>query len=287
MRICPRCHQKFDAPDWHCPDCHAEPETRGETPILAPSALQEGSGYDPRFFGELYALEAGNWWFRARNRLILTALTRHFPGMTDFLEVGCGTGFVLQAVAAKFPGVRIVGTELFPEGLEFARSRVPSAEFCQMDATDIPFQQHFDVIGAFDVIEHIRDDELVLSQMHDALKPGGGLVLTVPQHAWLWSEQDVQACHERRYSRQELIQKLREAGFRVEWFTSFVSALLPLMWMSRRRRKPGTDFDPLAELRISPLTNGILSMIMNVERALIGAGLSLPWGGSLLVVARR
>ena len=64
-----------------------------------------------------------------------------------------------------------------------------------MDARRIPFEDEFDVIGAFDVLEHIKEDEQVLVQMHRAVKSGGGIMLTVPQHMFLWSEQDVQAHH--------------------------------------------------------------------------------------------
>ena len=64
------------------------------------------------------------------------------------------------------------------------------------------------MIGAFDVLEHIADDELVLSQMHQAVRKGGGIILTVPQHSFLWSEIDEYSRHVRRYSVSELKLKL-------------------------------------------------------------------------------
>ena len=70
------------------------------------------------------------------------------------------------------------------------------------------FRNEFDVIGAFDVLEHIADDELVLSQMHQAVRKGGGIILTVPQHSFLWSEIDEYSRHVRRYSVSELKLKL-------------------------------------------------------------------------------
>lgn len=239
-------------------------------------------------FAELAALEENNFWFRARNRLIVWALQKYAPALGDFLEVGCGTGYVLQGVAAAFPGARVCGTEAQTEGLQFAASRVPRATFLQMDARHMPFDREFDVIGAFDVIEHIAEDETVLSEMHRALRPGGHLLLTVPQHPFLWSEYDVRAHHVRRYTGSELRQKLARAGFGIVKMTSFVSILLPLMMLSRlTHRTESPDYDPLAELRIGRVTNALLEMALDIERAVIRAGLPLPAGGSLLAVARR
>lgn len=239
-------------------------------------------------FVELAALEENNFWFRARNRLIIWALQHYAPAFRDFLEVGCGTGYVLQGVATAFPGAHICGTEAQTEGLEFAAARVPRATFLQMDARHMPFDREFDVIGAFDVIEHISEDEAVLAQMHRALRPGGNLLLTVPQHPFLWSEYDVRAHHVRRYTGSELRQKLARAGFEIVKMSSFVSVLLPLMMLSRLTRRPESpDYDPLAELRIGRVTNTLLELALDAERAVIRAGLPLPFGGSLLAVARR
>lgn len=54
-----------------------------------------------------------------------------------------------------------------------------------------PFRKEFDTIGVFDVLEHVHEDEQILAQMHRAVHPdGGGIMLTVPQHPWLWSPTD-------------------------------------------------------------------------------------------------
>ena len=103
----------------------------------------------------------------------------------------------------------------------------------QMDARNIPFVDEFDAIGAFDVLEHIEEDEQVLAQMHDALNHADVVLLTVPQHAWLWSLVDDYSCHVRRYSAKELHGKVRVAGFEILLSTSFVSSLLPIMLASR------------------------------------------------------
>jgi SAM-dependent methyltransferase len=271
-----------------CPQCGFEPQVLAGFPAFAPELARAEEGYDPAHFSALAELEARNFWFRSRNRLIVWALGRYFPGARRFLEVGCGTGFVLSGVAEACPGLETTGSEVAIEGLGFAARRIPAARLIQMDARRIPFRGEFDVAGAFDVIEHIEDDRAVLEALRGALVPGGGLLLTVPQHPFLWSEYDVRAHHVRRYRAAELRDRLAEAGFEVVRMMSFVTLLLPLMMVSRlASKKPGADYDPLAELRIAPWLNWMLEKTLDVERLLIQAGLSFPAGGSLLAVAKR
>jgi SAM-dependent methyltransferase len=215
------------------------------------------------------------------------ALRQYFPTMTSALEIGCGTGFVLKALAETFTQARLAGSEVFREGLAFAAERVPSAELFQMDARRIPFQGEFDVIGAFDVIEHIEEDDEVLREMYGAIKPGGGIILTVPQHRWLWSDTDVYARHKRRYSRRELKSKAESAGFRVEYMTSFVSILLPVLMISRYRFKRDQSYRSEMETHIHPVVNRVLMAALTGERFLVKRGLSLPAGGSLMLVAKK
>ena len=288
MRRCLRCDAGFSGSSWRCPRCDHEPVRIGGFPAFAPEAAGGASGYDPAQFAELARLEAGNFWFRARNRLIAWAIARYFPGARNLLEVGCGTGFVLAGVAAAFPALRLSGSEAATAGLAFAAARAPGAELMQMDAQNIPFRDEFDVVGAFDVIEHIDEDRAVLAELRAAAAPGGGVLLTVPQHPALWSEFDARAGHARRYRARELRQKVVEAGLEIVRMTSFVALLLPFMYLSRRaQRAPGAEYDPLAELRVAPWLNRILEGSLGAERTLISGGVNFPAGGSLLVVARR
>ena len=147
---------------------------------------------------------------------------------------------------------------------------------------------HFDVVGAFDVLEHIVEDQPVLAQIHQALRPGGGLVLAVPQHPWLWSRQDESACHVRRYTAAELRRKVVAAGFSPLYETSFVSLLLPVMMLSRlHKHHAAAGNDPMSELRVNGFANLLLIAVMTVERNLMRMGLRFPAGGSLLLVARK
>lgn len=208
------------------------------------------------------------------------------PG-SRFLEVGCGTGYVLRALAREC-GLRVTGSELFPEGIEYARERVPDADLVVLDARTMPFEEEFDFAGAFDVIEHIEDDVAVLEGMRRALRPEGMLFLTVPQHRWLWSAADEHACHVRRYRRGELAHRVELSGFEVLRVTSFVTSLLPAMALSRwRQRRSSAAFDPIEELVPRPLVNSLAEWMLRCECLLVRQGVNLPVGGSLALLARR
>jgi len=244
-------------------------------------------GFDADLFGRLVAAEERSFWFRSRNRLIVQAVTQLVAPGERFLEIGCGTGFVLQALVHKC-GVRATGGELFVEGLEYARQRVPEAEFALVDAREMPYEEEFAAVGAFDVLEHIDDDFAALRGLHRAVKPGGHVFITVPQHPWLWSAFDNHSQHVRRYRRAELVDRVMQAGLTPLRVTSFVTVLLPLMALSRlgqriRRR----DYDPIADLLLPARVDRFLEKVLIAELRLIQRGVDLPAGGSLLLVARR
>jgi len=256
--------------------------------LFAPDLMKEHEGFPPERYPVLARFESGNFWFRSRNKLILWILKRYFPEMKTFFEIGCGTGFVISGVASAFPDVSLSASEIDSAGLPFVRQKVERAEIFQMDARHIPFRDQFDVIGAFDVIEHIKEDEEVLNQIYSACKPGGGVIITVPQHPFLWSEVDVFSRHKRRYTKNELVGKIQRAGFEIVDTTSFVSFLLPLMFMSRLKpQSKKEDFDPMRELSLPRFLNRMFCWIMDFERILIRAGLRFPAGGSLLCVGKK
>jgi SAM-dependent methyltransferase len=282
-----RCEATFSGTGWACPACGWSPQAEGVRLVFVPEAAPDRDGFDPSSFEHLPGVEERSFWFRSRNQLIVWLLGRYFPGFRSFLEVGCGTGFVLQGVHRAFPGAEVAGAELFGEGLACAEQRVPEADLYEFDARNIPFDEEFDVVGAFDVLEHIDEDEQALRELHRATRSGGGIVLTVPQHRWLWSEVDVFSHHCRRYRSNELRAKLERAGFEVVRTTSFVSLLLPLMAASRLRRRRSDSFDPLGEYGHPAFVDSALAWAMTLERGLIRRGLSLPAGGSLAAVGRR
>lgn len=288
MKVCLLCGVRFDSSEWECPACHTKPELIAGYPAFSPGLAETNEGFRASYFDELAKLEAGNFWFRARNRLIIWAVQRYFPRARNFLEIGCGTGFVLSGIEKSSPHLLLFASEIYSAGLACAAGRIRNAKFFQMDACAIPFENEFDIVGAFDVLEHVKKDELVLSQIHQAVSAGGGIIITVPQHPFLWSQLDEHACHVRRYVARELKVKVIQAGFQVIRTTSFVSLLLPFMMVSRfGKRKVHANIDAMAELKLAGVTNVVLEKVLDWERGLIRLGLNFPAGGSLLLIARK
>jgi hypothetical protein len=124
--------------------------------------------------------------------------------------------------------------------------------------------------------------------MFRAIRPGGGIVVTVPQHPWLWSPQDDYACHVRRYRRDDLRAKVADAGFEVRLVTSFVTLLLPALAVSRalQRDMPASP-RAMTDLQLPTAVDRALEGVMAAERLLVRAGVPLPFGGSLLLVGTR
>lgn len=276
-------------PSWKCTKCGWLPNSTDGVVKFAPHIEGANDSYDPAWFAKFAKLEEGNFWFKSRNRCLQWLFKKHFDSQATYLEIGCGTGFVLKMVTEKFPYWQISASEAHVEGLKFANQRANGkATLLQIDACDIPFRHEFDVVGAFDVIEHIEDDVRAISEIKSALKPGGYFVVTVPQHMVLWSVFDEIGCHYRRYSRNELENKLKQHGFNICTSTSFVSMLFPAMLISRflSQRKAQT-FEIMDEFKISPIINKILELIQSIELLSIRAGFRWPFGGSRIIVAQK
>ena len=175
MWLCPKCRCVATFPDshhvwptdWSCPGCDFIVPQRDGIPCLGLEHIDSSAGFDPRLFATLEKSEEFNFWFVNRAKLIVILLQKYFPNAARVLEIGCGTGSVLLALRTAFPRLTLAGSELLPTGLAFARKRVGSnVLLLQMDARSIPALEEFDVIGAFDVLEHIKEDERVMAQIY-------------------------------------------------------------------------------------------------------------------------
>ena len=258
-----------------------------------PSGHRRAS-YTPDQFQLVFQAQDRHFWFKCRNRCI-GAVIRSLPEVQPIrrvLEVGCGTGVVLSELERLFPSSLIIGMDLFGEGLQLARRRFRGP--LVRATVDRPvFSRAFDLVGAFDVIEHVYDDRDILKRLRDQITPGGYLIVTVPAHQWLWSYFDEVAHHRRRYSRAELISKVSSAGFEVFYCSHFMAALLPLMWIKRMimaERMVATAGHQAAvqsDVEISDVANSVLRVLSWPDAVLMRKRISIPVGTSLLIVARK
>jgi SAM-dependent methyltransferase len=211
------------------------------------------------------------------------------PPNAVVLDAGCGTGGNL----AWFPRpCRKIGVDLFLEALTFSRRRGLKA-LARGSVTSLPIcSASVDLVTCFDVLFHasIVEDEAGLRELHRVLKPGGGLLLRVPAHDWLRGSHDRVVHTRHRYGRRELETKLVATGFRVERLT-YVNAVLfaPIAlrrlaerFWRRGRGDAGSDLEA-----IGGRVNRALSRALAGEAAVLRRGGSLPFGLSLMALARR
>ena len=178
-----------------------------------------------------------------------------------------------------------------PTAAAHARRQCPQARVAVGRVPeDVPSSATFDLVTAFDVIEHIDDDVAALRALRAATRPGGTVVVTVPALCVLWSEHDVVNRHRRRYTKRQLRSALAAADLGVEHLSYFNTLLFPAVLLVRlvgrllpRRRPPRSDL----ELEVPGSTiNRVLTRVFGAEATVV-ATVGLPIGVSLVAVARR
>jgi SAM-dependent methyltransferase len=234
-------------------------------------------------YRQMAELDQRHWWYRARRDVIAALIRRRVrpPANAHILEIGCGTGHNLAMLGA-FGNVDAL--ELDEEMRGFAEQRlgrsVMSAPLPEMAGVS---DRSYDLIGAFDVIEHIDDDHASVASIAAKLKPGGKFVMTVPAHQWMWSAHDVVNHHKRRYSKAGLRALIKGSPLRLEAIGYFNSLLFPAAVAERLASKARGKDD--ADLTLpSPPLNAALERAFAAERHLIGR-VPLPVGLSLFAVA--
>ena len=267
-------------------------ETIENIPCFHPEKMGDYTGYAKQSFELTRKIESESFWVESRNR-VFTALIRKIGKKTKtngpirLVEIGSCTGNFLSQL--NLENFELIGSDIYIDGLVAAKESSPSITWLQFDPEKMPFSSNIDMVAAFDVIEHIDNDEEVLKQAYSVLKPGGHLIVSVPQYQFMFSNLDILLKHKRRYSETELLSKIKKAGFTIEYHTSFVFFLFPLMLMSRLldRFRKTDQVDLGKETQFSKPLNFIFSKIMRLDEWLIRMSLYLPFGGTLIAIAKK
>jgi SAM-dependent methyltransferase len=234
---------------------------------------------------EMSALEGDHWWFTGKRlfmRRLLGKRLQNAGAKLRILDVGCGTG--ANAVELSHYG-EVVACDRSLDALRMAAGR-GVRNLCAAAAPDLPFAaDSFDVVTAFDIIEHVGDDLTFVRELSRVLVPGGALAIHVPAWPSLWSDHDEILEHKRRYTRCALRNLLLQSGLRIEHLGWASCALfLPtaaVRWTRRliRSRRSGVDAGI-----VPPRINSILRAVYRIE-AELAVTIGLPFGVSLAAVA--
>lgn len=235
-------------------------------------------------YERMRGLQDTHWWFTARREILSAEIARlPLPKPARILEVGCGPGGNLELLKA-FGEVRAIEPD------DESRAYAAECSGVNVDGGLLPdglpdLGAPFDLVAAFDVIEHVDDDAGAVAALGDLVKPGGFLVTTVPAYAWLWSDHDAQHHHKRRYTLPAYRRLFDAAGLKVRRATYFNSVLFPPIAAIRMARSAARIRGDDETLPPAPL-NGLLRRLFGAERAILRAT-DLPFGVSILLIAER
>lgn len=237
-----------------------------------------------------FELEESFWWFRGRRKILLSLLRSHrMPNLPlVWLDAGCGTGFNMTFFA---PLGTVFGCDFSEEALAFCRKR-GLKNLARADVQRLPYKNEaFDAASLLDVLYHknIFDDVAALKDVHRTLKPGGLLLVTDSAFNVLRSRHDLAVHGRERYRKKALKQKLEKAGYQVLRLSYFNFLMFPVIFLVRfteRIRRPKPDAIQSDLKAVPPLANGFLFGILKFE-AFLSKRINLPWGSSLICLARK
>lgn len=244
----------------------------------------------------MYESEERHWWYVGLHKLIMATVEKESSRQGSLLKIfdtGCGTGRLCELL--KISGHHVTGCDASNEALRLCRTRGIEGVFFA-DLNDIELEsESFDVITSIDVLYHegISDDEAVLKKFYNALKPGGLLILNLVAHEFLRSTHDIAVHTRERYTRSNLEQKLRRAGFEMISTSYRVSILFPLIaafrFIKRLFHSHDSDNSKISsDVSLPPsFINGLLLKLLTLENGMILSGMSLPVGSSVYAEARK
>jgi SAM-dependent methyltransferase len=239
---------------------------------------------DRSVYQRIREIETDHWWFSGRRRIIGAVIQRlALPSSARILEVGCGTGGNIDLLRG-FGAVR--AAEPDRDAREYAAQRTGLLVDHGVLPDGLPYPEaSFDLVCAFDVIEHVEDDAGAVAALSRLVDGGGVVLTTVPAYAWMWSRHDELHHHKRRYGLNEYCRLFERAGLTIERASYFNAALAPLAMLQRLAKRLLRSTSP-DDVLPKPALNRMLGAVFSAERLWL-AKADLPFGLSILVVARK
>jgi len=224
------------------------------------------------------------WYYRALHRNVAAALSDVAAPEARVLDAGCGTGGLLRRLAETESRWQLEGLDFSEIAVETARART-GRPVTLGSVTALPFADgEFDAVVSCDVVCQVADGRAALAEFRRVLKPGGALVLTMPAYRWMYSYHDRQVGNLWRCSRGELNALLRAGGLRPVWSSYWNTTTFPLA-VARRKIFPASEGASDVFLFPPPIERAF-DALMRAENASLRSGNTLPFGSSVIVVAR-
>ncbi len=247
---------------------------------------------DKQYYREYFDLEREHWWFRARAEILMGLLHDSKSGDAKplrILNVGAATGRSSELLSQLG---QVTSLEYDGDCCEFTRSKT-GLELTRASITELPFRdQSFDLVCAFDVIEHVEDDTTAARELARVCSPGGRVCGTVPAFMFLWSNHDDVNHHYRRYTRAGLRTLLQKTALRPDFVSYFnfwlffpiaSYRLLEGLRPKKQREDAGSDFFAMR----SGFIDKLLYVVFRSEMLPLRAGLPLPVGVSIVSTWRK
>lgn len=239
------------------------------------------------YYKEYYTIEREHWWFKIRAQIIEDNLkSLNLPKDCKILNVGAAT-FRTSELLRNYGNVESL--EYDKDCCEFV-DKVLKEKITNGSATNLPYTDNeFDLVCAFDVIEHIQDDSKAISEFKRVLKDGSGIIfLTVPAFMFLWSEHDIINQHYRRYKIKNLTELIISNKIAVIKNFYFNSLLFPFISIARvlsRIKKSKTNQSDFQKYDTSRQISKCLEFIFSLEKTLLKF-VKFPFGVSILLIAK-
>ena len=244
------------------------------------------------FYREYYSLEREHWWFLARKKILQEQIRILFPEKRTLNILNVGAAFGATTIMLQEFG-EVVSVEYNKECCEYVKENL-KMDFIHGSITSLPFQANaFDLVCAFDVVEHVQDDKTAISELHRVCKQGGYVFTTVPAFQFLWSDHDLINEHVRRYKLRKFLDLFDDSVANILYKTYFnfflfipvatFRILMSLVKSGNKKGKRRSDNSRVSKGFFSK----ILYRVFSSETYLLNKRMKLPFGISIMVISRR
>ena len=237
-----------------------------------------------KVYYDMTKLQKEHWWYKARREILDKIISKcKLSVNAKILEIGCGTGGNLLMLQ-KHGNVFAMEMDEFASeyatrttGVDVRKGRLPD---------NIPYNEKFDLVCMFDVLEHIQDDKKALIEITKLLEPAGTLIITVPAYSWLYSAHDKMHNHYRRYSANALNEIISYSGLNILKISYFNTLLFPLVILTRLADMLRNSDESIGYSTPNKIVNQLLYRTFSIERLLVNK-ICLPFGLSIFAVCKK